>query len=50
VGKGAPKWGGLLGCRAAAPPKTPKLKFRKHFVDIMVSKVLGDYPSAEMNH
>jgi hypothetical protein len=33
------------GCRAAAPTKSPKPEFKKKdFVDIMISKVLRDFP------
>jgi hypothetical protein len=43
------------GGRAAGlqPPKTPKPKFKKKktgFVDIMISKVLRVYPSADISH
>jgi hypothetical protein len=36
---------GGLGCQDAAPPEPPNPKLKKHiFVDIMISKVLRDFP------
>jgi hypothetical protein len=41
--RGTPKGVGLPGCAPPTKPPKPKLK-KTHYVDIMIAKVLRDFP------
>jgi hypothetical protein len=45
--RGATGGGGLLGC---SPTNTKNRNLKSGFVDIMLSNLFSDFPSAEINH